>query len=232
MPHRGFGGSGSSRLSDTDSPTLPVSSGVIAAFCRSVIATRTSAPRSRKRRTSSGVSYAAIPPLMPRNNFLPASHHVFFLLGDFERRIFYHNLYGVVSLPALHFARRYARTKSGRRSSKAVPLCRFLLKKARGALWMLPDELLPREKCSDPALLPSATWSRWRFYVPARRERWRRWQKRYCSIFGSLYGLLSADFCAVSRVNGIGPAKFAQLKGIAELAAITACGMNEWKVRC
>ncbi|EHC44107.1 DNA repair protein RadC [Salmonella enterica subsp. enterica serovar Give str. S5-487] len=31
-----------------------------------------------------------------------------FLLGDFERRLFYHNLYGVVSLPALHFARRYA----------------------------------------------------------------------------------------------------------------------------
>ncbi|EDV0452767.1 hypothetical protein ZQ39_001981 [Salmonella enterica subsp. enterica] len=29
-----------------------------------------------------------------------------FLLGDFERRLFYHNLYGVVSLPALHFARR------------------------------------------------------------------------------------------------------------------------------
>ncbi|EAM6564313.1 hypothetical protein BB105_05085 [Salmonella enterica subsp. enterica serovar Panama] len=94
-----------------------------------------------------------------------------FLLGDFERRLFYHNLYGVVSLPALHFARRYARTKSGRRSlPKAVPLCRFL--KKGGARMDTLDELLPREKCSDPALLPSATWNCWRFfYVPARREK-------------------------------------------------------------
>ncbi|AUV03500.1 DNA repair protein RadC [Phytobacter ursingii] len=36
--------------------------------------------------------------------------------------------------------------------------------------------------------------------------------------FGSLYGLLSADYEDFARVNGIGVAKYAQLKGIAELA--------------
>jgi DNA repair protein RadC len=36
--------------------------------------------------------------------------------------------------------------------------------------------------------------------------------------FGSLYGLLSADYKDFARVNGIGVAKYAQLKGIAELA--------------
>lgn len=36
--------------------------------------------------------------------------------------------------------------------------------------------------------------------------------------FGSLYGLLTAEFDALSKVGGIGLAKYAQLKGIAELA--------------
>lgn len=36
--------------------------------------------------------------------------------------------------------------------------------------------------------------------------------------FGSLYGLLSAEFAQVKQISGIGVAKFAQLKGIAELA--------------
>lgn len=36
--------------------------------------------------------------------------------------------------------------------------------------------------------------------------------------FGSLYGLLSADYKEFAKVNGIGVAKYAQLKGIAELA--------------
>ncbi len=36
--------------------------------------------------------------------------------------------------------------------------------------------------------------------------------------FGSLYTLLTADYRAFSQVNGIGVAKYAQLKGIAELA--------------
>lgn len=36
--------------------------------------------------------------------------------------------------------------------------------------------------------------------------------------FGSLYGLLTADMAAFKEVDGIGVAKFAQLRGIAELA--------------
>lgn len=36
--------------------------------------------------------------------------------------------------------------------------------------------------------------------------------------FGSLYGLLTADFSAFGHLDGIGVAKYAQLKGIAELA--------------
>ncbi|EEI4288973.1 hypothetical protein G0R22_004735, partial [Salmonella enterica] len=42
--------------------------------------------------------------------------------------------------------------------------------------------------------------------------------KEILQHFGSLYGLLSADFAQFRGVNGIGLAKFAQLKGIAELA--------------
>ncbi len=49
-------------------------------FAASVIATRTSAPRSRSRRTSSGVLYAAIPPLTPVTIFTRQSHHDVFLL--------------------------------------------------------------------------------------------------------------------------------------------------------
>ena len=36
--------------------------------------------------------------------------------------------------------------------------------------------------------------------------------------FGSLYGLLSADKVQFDKIDGIGLAKFAQLKGVAELA--------------
>lgn len=36
--------------------------------------------------------------------------------------------------------------------------------------------------------------------------------------FGSLYGLLTSEYEQFSGVHGIGVAKFAQLKGIAELA--------------
>lgn len=56
------------------------------------------------------------------------------------------------------------------------------------------------------------------FYVPARRERCYDVGKEILQHFGSLYGLLSADFAQFRGVNGIGLAKFAQLKGIAELA--------------
>lgn len=42
--------------------------------------------------------------------------------------------------------------------------------------------------------------------------------KELIQHFGSLYGLLSADYMAFSHVHGIGLAKYAQLKGIAELA--------------
>lgn len=81
------------------------------------------------------------------------------------------------------------------------------------------DELLPREKCSNPALAPLTTWSCWRFFT------YRHTGKDVMTLaaeilqrFGSLYGLLSADFAQFRGVNGIGIAKFAQLKGIAELA--------------
>ena len=42
--------------------------------------------------------------------------------------------------------------------------------------------------------------------------------KELIQHFGSLYGLLSADYMAFSHVHGIGLAKYAQPKGIAELA--------------
>jgi DNA repair protein RadC len=42
--------------------------------------------------------------------------------------------------------------------------------------------------------------------------------KELIQHFGSLYGLLSADYMAFNHVHGIGLAKYAQLKGIAELA--------------
>ena len=42
--------------------------------------------------------------------------------------------------------------------------------------------------------------------------------KEILKNFGSLYGLLSADYMDFSQVQGIGVAKYAQLKGIAELA--------------
>ncbi len=47
------------------------------------------------------------------------------------------------------------------------------------------DELLPREKCSDPALLPSATWNCWRFLrtgTPGKDVM--TLAKRYCSTLG------------------------------------------------
>lgn len=42
--------------------------------------------------------------------------------------------------------------------------------------------------------------------------------KEILQNFGSLYGLLSADYMDFSQVQGIGVAKYTQLKGIAELA--------------
>ncbi|MEG1214896.1 MAG: UPF0758 domain-containing protein, partial [Leclercia sp.] len=39
--------------------------------------------------------------------------------------------------------------------------------------------------------------------------------KEILQNFGSLYGLLSADYMDFSQVQGIGVAKYAQLKGIA-----------------
>ncbi|HGY3718347.1 DNA repair protein RadC [Citrobacter sp. Res13-Sevr-PEB04-36] len=42
--------------------------------------------------------------------------------------------------------------------------------------------------------------------------------KEILQHFGSLYGLLSADYMDFSQVQGIGVAKYTQLKGIAELA--------------
>lgn len=42
--------------------------------------------------------------------------------------------------------------------------------------------------------------------------------KEMLQHFESLYGLLSADYMDFSYVQGIGIAKYAQLKGIAELA--------------
>ncbi|MBM3072422.1 DNA repair protein RadC [Lelliottia sp. RWM.1] len=43
--------------------------------------------------------------------------------------------------------------------------------------------------------------------------------KELLEHFGSLYGLLTADLAEFKHVEGIGVAKFAQLKGIAELAS-------------
>ncbi|WP_213134324.1 RadC family protein [Citrobacter sp. FP75] len=42
--------------------------------------------------------------------------------------------------------------------------------------------------------------------------------KEILQHFGSLYGLLSADYMDFSQVQGMGVAKYSQLKGIAELA--------------
>ena len=42
--------------------------------------------------------------------------------------------------------------------------------------------------------------------------------KEMLENFGSLYGLLTSEYEQFSGVHGIGVAKFAQLKGIAELA--------------
>lgn len=42
--------------------------------------------------------------------------------------------------------------------------------------------------------------------------------KEMLSHFGSLYGLLTADFIQFRSISGVGIAKYAQLKGIAELA--------------
>ena len=65
---------GSSRSSNTGWPeTACRLSGVIKALAAGVIITRTSAPRSRRRRTSSGALYAAMPPLTPSRIFFPAN---------------------------------------------------------------------------------------------------------------------------------------------------------------
>lgn len=82
------------------------------------------------------------------------------------------------------------------------------------------DELLPREKMlrsgiaslSDVELLALFL----RTGTPGKDVM--TLAKEILQHFGSLYGLLSADFAQFRGVNGIGLAKFAQLKGIAELA--------------
>lgn len=140
-----------------------------------------------------------------------------FLLGDFERRLFYHNLYGVVSLPALHFARRYARTKSGRRSlPKAVPLCRFLKKEVR--VWIRWTNYYRVKNAQIRHCFPQRRGAAGAFTYRHAGKRCYDVGKEILQHFGSLYGLLSADFAQFRGVNGIGSAKFAQLKGIAELA--------------
>ncbi len=80
------------------------------------------APRSLPRQRRAHVNGAPAPAfyirsdtaLIPRT-ILPAGSSCFHL-GDFERRLFYHNLYGVVSLPALHFAGATQEQNPGRRS--------------------------------------------------------------------------------------------------------------------
>lgn len=48
--------------------------------------------------------------------------------------------------------------------------------------------------------------------------------KELIDHFGSLYGLLTAELEAFTHVEGIGVAKYAQLRGIAELAGdFTTC---------
>jgi DNA repair protein RadC len=46
--------------------------------------------------------------------------------------------------------------------------------------------------------------------------------------FGSLYGLLSADYKDFARVNGIGVAKYAQLKGLPSWRGVTTA-FGYWK---
>lgn len=59
----------------------------------------------------------------------------------------------------------------------------------------------------------------WRYFcVPERAVKDVLTGKEMLENFGSLYGLLTSEYEQFSGVHGIGVAKFAQLKGIAELA--------------
>ncbi len=117
-PHRAASAAGSSRLSDTSSPTPLVSSGGTA-LPPSVIATRTSAPRSRKRRDQLRRFIRSDTAANAENNFLPAkAHHVssscwVTLKGGYFITI---STY-VVSLPALHFCEALRKNKISRSSA-------------------------------------------------------------------------------------------------------------------
>ena len=83
-----------------------------------------------------------------------------------------------------------------------------------------PEALMPREKMqrygieslTDVELLAL-------FLRTGTREKTvLRYSQDLLRHFGSLYGLLSANKKAITQIDGIGIAKYAQLKGIAELA--------------
>lgn len=83
-----------------------------------------------------------------------------------------------------------------------------------------PEALMPREKMqrygieslTDVELL--ALFLR----TGTREKNVLRYSQDLLRHFGSLYGLLSATEKAITQIDGIGIAKYAQLKGIAELA--------------
>ncbi len=80
------------------------------------------------------------------------------------------------------------------------------------------DELLPRENAQIRHCFPQRRGTAGAFTYRHAGKRCYDVGKEILQHFGSLYGLLSADFAQFRGVNGIGSAKFAQLKGIAELA--------------
>jgi DNA repair protein RadC len=78
--------------------------------------------------------------------------------------------------------------------------------------------VLPREKMLRDGITSLTMMSYWRcFCVPGRQNGFSL-AKELLQHFGSLYGLLTADLAEFKHVEGIGVAKYAQLKGIAELA--------------
>ncbi len=80
------------------------------------------------------------------------------------------------------------------------------------------DELLPREKCSDPALLPSATELLALFTYRARREKMlRRWQRDIAALWVAVWPAVGG-LAQFRGVNGIGSGEIQAVERYAESA--------------
>ncbi len=138
---------------------------------------RARAPRSRKRRTSSGVLYAAIPPLTPRNNFAPAGSSCLSCWVTLKAAILSQSLRRRVFAALTLRGATQEQNRGVDLSQKAVPLA--------ACAYGYVGRIITRVKNAQIRhCFPQRRWSCWRFYITGTPGKdVMTLAKRYCSFW-------------------------------------------------